>query len=70
MALAVVLVSRPRTLAARCRASMSLWSRAIWVCLAAMASVISLMAGTILAELEGSQRKPVLRGSEPRLGLN
>jgi len=35
-------VSPPMTPAARCRVSISLWSLVIWVCLAAMALVISL----------------------------
>ncbi len=34
----------PMMLAARCRASMSLWSVLIWACLVAMAAVISFMA--------------------------
>ncbi len=51
----MALVSPPRTLAARCRVSMSAWSVLIWACLAAMAAAISFMAGTVLAELEGCQ---------------
>ena len=32
------------------------WSVLIWACLAAMAAVISLMGGTVLAELEECQQ--------------
>ncbi len=46
-------LARARDVAARCRASMSLWSCPIWARLAAMASVISFVVGTVLIVLEG-----------------
>ena len=46
---------------------MSAWSLLIWACLATMAAVISFMAGTVLAVLEGVKETSPQETS-PRVG--
>ncbi len=50
-----------RTVAPRCKASMSLWSVLIWACLAAMAAVICFLGGGSTGGVGAESRKPILR---------